>query len=1015
MANAIRIIFVLPKECLDDSQCSEEMQQAFMVCKQNSMNIQWVKEDNILSESWRKTDVLVFESFESPKFNEVKSKKSVRIVGPRCLLICITEGKSIPNVSWPVYNVAMYNCYVACSHLSKAQKREIEGLVQKMGGHYTGNLMEATTHLVTDTVKSEKYSKAAECGLKIMLSSWVTEVWKSSSKSNINANDSEFDKYRCPPFYNLVICCTGFSQLTERRRIEELVKKHGGTFKGQLQLSTTDILICEKGSTSSAKYKAAKKSKTLKCVSLEWLTCSIEKGYALPDHLYPVEIGTSTPTKEDNNPQPDFSMISNITTTSVLGGNTLAETLLNVASPNLATNNKNGITKETKKRKSTSNEWDDLVEQIDLKKVKMAGTFLDGCSIYLAGFSSEQKDKLCKVLNFGGAMRYDDVSERVTHAIVGDPSCHDLKLIQSSGLMNHFPLLNLHWLIDSIAQKHPVSEEQYIVNVNTVNDSEPKSPLSKKGLFALRSDTPNIKERNEIEQRQKDDQQPDIDDDSELLQQYLQPESSRQDTLAQLLRNASGTFNSESNLSKKKEEKEKSSRNEKSVHYTGTNSKHFQENSQNPLLPFDKMKFVMIDLDEEVSEDIQAKVEECGGTTVPESYKGIPNYIVMPIFLPFLKIKPSCEVVSILYILECFETKELIELEYYHRPMFIDSNVKPLSGKVVTISSYSGYERLFLRHLIEELGGESQDQFSRVTNISKNVMASTHLVSSEASGKKYEAALKWKLPVVNKDWLIKSAEKGELEPEQPYLMGDSKVDKLNNSTTVLPSTSKYSTPSKSNVKEINENTNPYISAQTPMGTPKNNTTKKPSVCDNNEVNTPVTARVFSQVTPVSKIMEEVRMTNLLGTPECPSTPKPWNHVSTPDTPLGAFIRPNPSPALRKELAQWINTLPDWKPPPPRRPSTPLSELKKQLWNKILPSNREISTQLNFRSDSGDESGKENETVATPNKMVPSSDTEETIESVMVKNQLQQIQVMLTSSGSKHSSRRRESTIPETGT
>lgn len=34
----------------------------------------------------------------------------------------------------------------------------------------------------------------------------------------------------------------------------------------------------------------------------------------MPDNLYPIKIGTSTPTKEDEDVYPNFSMISNIST-----------------------------------------------------------------------------------------------------------------------------------------------------------------------------------------------------------------------------------------------------------------------------------------------------------------------------------------------------------------------------------------------------------------------------------------------------------------------------------------------------------------------------------------------------------------------------------------------------------------------------------------------------------------------------------------------------------------------------
>lgn len=80
------------------------------------------------------------------------------MVGPWCLLVCLTEGRTIPNVKWPVFNVAMSDCVVTCSHLPKKDKQEIRQKVQRMGGIYTETLVQKNTHLVTDTVLSEKYA-----------------------------------------------------------------------------------------------------------------------------------------------------------------------------------------------------------------------------------------------------------------------------------------------------------------------------------------------------------------------------------------------------------------------------------------------------------------------------------------------------------------------------------------------------------------------------------------------------------------------------------------------------------------------------------------------------------------------------------------------------------------------------------------------------------------------------------------------------------------------------------------
>lgn len=85
----------------------------------------------------------------------------------------------------------------------------------------------------------------------------------------------------------------------------------------------------------------------------------------------------------------------------------------------------------------------------------------------------------------------------------------------------------------------------------------------------------------------------------------------------------------------------------------------------------------------------------------------------------------------------------------------------------------------------------------------------------------------------------------------------------------------------------------------------------------NNIHTPESC---SQVTPVNKIMEQFRQKHLNADTDSP-LPRAITHVDTPETPLGAFIEPNPSRSLRKEMARYLNTFPEWRPPPERRLST----------------------------------------------------------------------------------------------
>lgn len=109
------------------------------------------------------------------------------------------------------------------------------------------------------------------------------------------------------------------------------------------------------------------------------------------------------------------------------------------------------------------------MDRLTFAEAKSAGPFLDGCNvrklyifqfpyylyislsilffilqIYLAGFAPNQRDKLNKILNVGSATRLDDITDALTHVIVGDENraANELKLMKSKGLWYNIKLMS---------------------------------------------------------------------------------------------------------------------------------------------------------------------------------------------------------------------------------------------------------------------------------------------------------------------------------------------------------------------------------------------------------------------------------------------------------------------------------------------------------------------------------------------------------------------------------------------
>uniref|UniRef100_A0A6P7GLA0 DNA topoisomerase 2-binding protein 1-like n=1 Tax=Diabrotica virgifera virgifera TaxID=50390 RepID=A0A6P7GLA0_DIAVI len=323
-------------------------------------------------------------------------------------------------------------------------------------------------------------------------------------------------------------------------------------------------------------------------------------------------------------------------------------------------------------------------------------------------------------------------------------------------------------------------------------------------------------------------------------------------------------------------------------------------------------------------------------------------------------------------------------------------NTKPVEDCVITISSYSGTERNFLRHLIEALGGLAQEQFARVRSENKGLFASTHLVSFEASGKKYEAALKWGLPVISKDWLLECAKTGKKVYEGDFLLGES---------TAPDRREEYVENTPQKCKVPNDTTKVYVTPSDLAGSSKSSKVLTPV----NNV-TPYhkrflnSAEKFSQVTPVNKIMKQFRESNLNFSQSNKETkeysiPQPWAFVKTPETPLGAFLKPDPSPNLKKQFEYWLGQFPD-KPSPKSNKSTPLSEIKRQLAEKVAKIG---AYKLNF-DETGEDLPEQRlqqqqlDTTDTNSEVTP-SEADITPENQQIASRIKQLEDLLSASGS----------------
>lgn len=287
-----------------------------------------------------------------------------------------------------------------------------------------------------------------------MKDSWVYSVWEKNLIDNILATSSKFDTYKLPIFYKLRVTSTGLSR-GERKDVEEIVNKEGGSYFGEFSSGNIDVVIAKRNASETPKIKAAL-NQGKECLCVEWIHESVTRGAALPVENYLIDLQakktTSTPEKRLNDTSIEFTQESCINISNIPFAGTVNDTAMS----NLSITSEISINRK-RKSNDAANENKDLsykvaYEKLNFQEAKRAGVFLDGCSvsvihfirlisiynifqfiqqIFIIGFTNEEKEKVNKILNAGGATRYDTINSNLSHIVVGSPSTKDVKMLQA--------------------------------------------------------------------------------------------------------------------------------------------------------------------------------------------------------------------------------------------------------------------------------------------------------------------------------------------------------------------------------------------------------------------------------------------------------------------------------------------------------------------------------------------------------------------------------------------------------
>uniref|UniRef100_A0A8C2XI19 DNA topoisomerase II binding protein 1 n=1 Tax=Cyclopterus lumpus TaxID=8103 RepID=A0A8C2XI19_CYCLU len=699
------------------SICLQWMMTLFLRFKQAILELQsdkylkTIEEDAVLQMDQKDKSLFVFSSFTTPAFLHCK-KLGCRVVSPLVVLYCLQQQHCVPKAEEPVYNMAMADITISCTSLDKASRAAVMDLVQLMGGRVYLDLNVSVTHLIAGEVGSKKYLVAASLGKPILLPTWVNACWEKSQNGLFRYTDLPIEDYLCPVLRGCTVCVTGLSS-TERREVQRLCDQHGANYTGQLKMNECTHLIVSEPTGRSLSV-SAQWVPLLLLVSFVSTRAGTLWSVTHPrplDRTLPPPLAPTRRRVKSCFLTPEGPSLLGLSHISVNASMTINDTV---------------VTNGTISRL----EAPDPIDTLDLT-VCPADDILDGCKLYLCGLPGKKLEKLRRLVNVAGGLRFNQPSEELTHVVMGELD-QDLKSFLFKA--THRPhVVTVQWLLDSFNKGSLLPEASYLhpdclpPALAAVSVSARRTPSSRHsaGPPAASPTTPRQTRAEE-----------------DLLSQYMDDDP----TLAEGNRRKSVHTSAPwaPNLTRGPEP-----------------DSTLQEASEAGL--FFGKRFLLVGFGAEAETQLSILVTENGGTVLMGRTRVVADYAVVPLL--------GCSVEATVD--EVVTDTWLYVLQLSSNPLFTPVPLMdgrfPLKDCVLSVSQFTGAERESLVELAKHLGANVQDYFVRLANQKKGMLASTHLVLQSPEGTKYQAAKKWGLPAVTMRWILGSARTGQRAEEGRFL------------------------------------------------------------------------------------------------------------------------------------------------------------------------------------------------------------------------------------------------------
>lgn len=184
--------------------------------------------------------------------------------------------------------MSLLQLMVSTSGLDPDKRRAVQSHASALGLVVEPDLTAACTHLVADTVLSDKYLVAVQMRIPVVSAEWM-------EASACHGEPLDEEDYLLRPLHRLVVCLSGPTFAPDDRKcIEALIQREGGRYTRTLERECTHLVA---DAASGEKYLRCCSDPQLahvRLVSPAWLASSLSRGECADSNAFKLPSSSSS-------------------------------------------------------------------------------------------------------------------------------------------------------------------------------------------------------------------------------------------------------------------------------------------------------------------------------------------------------------------------------------------------------------------------------------------------------------------------------------------------------------------------------------------------------------------------------------------------------------------------------------------------------------------------------------------------------------------------------------------------